>query len=421
GDEGKGRITDLLSQDADIVARFSGGHNAGHSLRVGDQRFELHLIPSGILSAGKLNVLTGGMVVSPQALCTEMEMLESRGLSLQNLYVSARAQVLFPHHALLDALEEARKAESSMSLGTTKKGIGPAYTDKVARRGVRCGDLLDMNILRARLEDQLSYTNLLLERVYGAEPVVLEQVLAELEPFRKRLLPMIVDVERELGASIRDGKSVVFEGAQGVLLDLDAGTYPYVTSSYPTAAGACLGSGLAPYQCTRVVGVAKAYVTRVGEGPFPTECMDNVGETLRTVGHEFGVTTGRARRCGWLDIPLLRMAVQMGGCTELVLTKLDVLSGFSELQVCTGYRVKKGEVCMWPPASTSAWSEIEPVYETFAGWKESIQEVRCFEDLPIAAQEYVKQIETWVGTPVSLVSVGPERSQAIHRAGAVSS
>ncbi|MCB9640615.1 MAG: adenylosuccinate synthase [Myxococcales bacterium] len=411
GDEGKGRITDLLAEDADVVVRFSGGHNAGHTIRVGEEKFELHLIPSGILHAEKRNILASGMVISPEALLKEMDGLVSRGLSMDRLFVSARAHVILPYHATLDRLEEERQGAGQ--IGTTLKGIGPAYTDKVARRGVRMADLLHEDILRKRLEGGLAYTNRLLQGVYGADPVSLDEMMAYIRPFAERLRPYIKDTEALLFARYQAGDKILFEGAQGTLLDLDVGTYPFVTSSYPTAGGVCLGSGLGPANIHEVIGVAKAYVTRVGAGPFPTELLDETGERLRQVGHEFGVTTGRPRRCGWMDLPLLRYAAQVNGLTQLVITKLDVLSGMKTLRLCTHYLLD-GERLELPPPCIELWDQLEPVFEEMPGWDEDLHKARQLSELPEAAQHYLKRIEEAIGVPITLVSVGPERSQALR-------
>jgi adenylosuccinate synthase len=410
GDEGKGRITDLLAEKADVIVRFSGGHNAGHTLCVGSERYELHLIPSGIVQPQKKNILTSGMVISPEALCREMASLEARGISMDRLYVSARAHVIMPYHALLDGLEEERKGASQ--IGTTRKGIGPAYTDKVARRGIRMGDLLEEKILSQKIEENLAFTNRLLAGVYGAEPMTKEAILAELAPSIAILRKHIVDTESLMAASYQAGEQILFEGAQGTLLDLDVGTYPFVTSSYPGAGGACLGSGLGPSQMGRVMGVAKAYITRVGAGPFPTELFDEVGAHLQRVGREVGVTTGRIRRCGWLDLPLLRYATHANGLTHLILTKLDVLTGLPTLRLCTHYLLD-GQRLDAPPPCTERWSDLQPVYEDLEGWTEDLQGITAFSSLPPAAQRYLRRIEESIGVPLLMVSVGPERSQAI--------
>jgi adenylosuccinate synthase len=411
GDEGKGRVTDLMAEEADVIVRFSGGHNAGHSIHVGLEKFALHLIPSGILHPEKRNVLASGMVISPEALLKEMDALEARGLSMGRLYVSARAHVIMPYHALLDRLEEER--QGAEQIGTTLKGIGPAYTDKVARRGLRMIDLLYEDVLKKRLEGGLAYTNKILQGMYGAPPVDVDEMIAYLQPLVRRLAPYITDTEALIHARYRAGDRILFEGAQGTLLDLDVGTYPFVTSSYPSAGGVCLGSGLGPSQIDAVIGVAKAYITRVGGGPFPTEQDNAIGERLRSLGHEYGVTTGRARRCGWMDLPLLRFAAQVNGLTGLVITKLDVLSGMQTIGLCTHYLLD-GERLELPPPCIEQWDRLEPVYEEIPGWEEDLSAVRRFADLPEAAKDYLHRIEQSVGIPISLVSVGPERAQAFR-------
>lgn len=414
GDEGKGRITDMLAQEADVVARFSGGPNAGHTVIVGDSRYELHLIPSGILHPEKQNIIGNGTVIHPPSLVGEFDRLEERGVSLERLYISESAHVIMPYHLALDRLEEERKG--SKSIGTTRKGIGPAYTDKVARRGLQVADLLDEQRFRARLSRNLSFTNLLLTKVYGAEPVTEDEVIEAYRPFVARMAKHVVNTGLLLDRAYREERSILFEGAQGTLLDVDHGTYPFVTSSNPTAGGVCTGSGVGPTRIDEVLGVVKAYTTRVGHGPFPTEETGEVGELLQARGHEFGVTTQRTRRCGWFDLPLLRHAVRVNGLTQLALTKLDVLSGFAEIQLCTHYEidgVRRDDF----PMRAHELAAAKPVYRTFAGWEEEISSARKLEELPQAAREYLAWIEEAVGVKLVVISVGPERDQAIVRPG----
>lgn len=412
GDEGKGRITDMLARKADVVVRFSGGNNAGHTVIVGTERFELHLVPSGILYSEKKNIIGNGVVVHPEALVKEMTGLESRGISTDNLFISDSAQVIMPYHLVLDALEEDRKGAGK--LGTTRKGIGPAYTDKVARRGIRMADLLNENILREKLEANLEYTNLLLTKVYGVEPMNAEQIIADYRPFIEKLRKHITDTSILIAQSNREGKGVFFEGAQGTLLDIDYGTYPYVTSSNPTAGGVCIGAGIGPTQIDEVVGVAKAYVTRVGEGPFPTELDNEIGEALREKGHEYGVTTGRPRRCGWFDLPILRHAIRVNGLTQVALTKLDILSGFEKIKVCTGYKYGDKVISDFP-MDQNIVGDLVPMYDELPGWTEDISEVREYAKLPLNAKKYVEYIEAKCDVKITIIGLGPERDQAILR------
>lgn len=412
GDEGKGKITDLLARTADVIVRFGGGNNAGHTVIVGDQKFELHLIPSGILYAEKINIIGNGVVIDPAALVKEMQMLEERGISLDNFFISEIAHVIMPYHRLLDKLEEERKGEGK--IGTTGKGIGPAYTDKVARRGIRLIDTLDKERLYRRLTDALEYQNLLLEKVYGVEPLKAEDIMEEYREYIDIIRKHVTDTTLLLDKARREGKEIFFEGAQGTLLDVDYGTYPYVTSSNPTAGGVCTGTGFGPAGIDGVIGVAKAYVTRVGEGPFPTELKNETGDYLREKGHEYGVTTGRPRRCGWFDIPIIKHAVRVNGLTELALTKLDVLTGMEELKVCVGYKYQ-GEYLSEFPLEQETLFNCEPVYETMAGWSEDISGYTEYEQLPQAARAYIEYIEKESGIPVKIIGTGPEREQIIIR------
>ncbi len=409
GDEGKGKITDMMAREADVVVRFGGGNNAGHTVIVGDEKYELHQVPSGILYPEKMCVLGNGVVIDPVELAAEMEGLEKRGVDLDNFYISNTAHVIMPYHKKLDRLEEKRKG--SEKIGTTGKGIGPAYTDKVARRGIRVCELLPEEIFQEKIEQALDYQNLVLEKVYQAEPMTVKEVKAEYQASIDKISDHVTDTSILLDQAHREGKSVFFEGAQGTLLDIDYGSYPFVTSSNPTAGGVCTGAAVGPTLIDRVIGVAKAYLTRVGEGPFPTELQDEIGEFLRDKGHEYGVTTGRPRRCGWLDIPLLRHAVRVNGLTGLALTKLDVLSGLEEIKVCTSYQVNGKKI-----AEVSGTSEeYQPQYETFAGWDEDITGIRKFAQLPENAKKYVESIEKMAETPVEIIGVGPDRKEAIYR------
>ena len=399
GDEGKGKITDMLAETADLVVRYGGGNNAGHTVIVGDVKFELHLIPSGILYEDKKSVLGGGVVIDPEAMVEEMEGLEERGISLANLYISETAHVILPYHRMLDALEEKRKGDSK--IGTTGKGIGPCYTDKTARRGIRIADMMDEGRFRAKLEKALDYHNELLEKVYDAKKLDADEIVKEYQPYIEKLRPYVTNTSLLLNEAHKNNKKIFFEGAQGTLLDIDYGTYPFVTSSNPTAGGVCTGTGMGPTTIDDVIGVTKAYLTRVGAGPFPTELDNEWGEFLRDKGHEFGVTTGRPRRCGWLDIPILKHAVRVNGLTEIALTKIDVLTGIDEIKVCTAYQHGEEVVEEFPPYLESE-IPYEPIYETWPGWEEDITNIRKYENLPENAQNYIERIEDLIGIPAKI-------------------
>ncbi len=412
GDEGKGKITDMLAKTADLVVRYGGGNNAGHTVIVDDLKFELHLIPSGILYEDKMSVLGGGVVIDPEAMVAEMEGLKERGISLDNLYISETAHVIMPYHRLLDGLEEKRKGDSK--IGTTGKGIGPCYTDKTSRRGIRIADLLDEKRLKAKLEQALDFHNEVLEKIYGEEKLNAEDIIEEYRPYIEKIKPHVTNTSLLLNKAYAEDKKIFFEGAQGTLLDIDYGTYPFVTSSNPTAGGVCTGTGMGPTTIDDVIGVTKAYLTRVGEGPFPTELDNEWGEFLRDKGHEYGVTTGRPRRCGWLDIPILKHAVRVNGLTEIALTKIDVLTGIEEIKVCTAYKHGDKIVEEFPPYLENE-IPYEPVYESWPGWDEDITGCRNYDELPINAQRYIERIEELVGVPAEIISVGPGRKEAIIR------
>ncbi len=409
GDEGKGKVVDLYTEHADMVARYGGGANAGHTLVVDGQKLVTHLIPSGVLRPGITCVLGEGMVVDPKTLIDEIDDCKARGLLAddRDLVVAERAHVILGYHRDLDRLREAR----SSAIGTTKRGIGPAYEAKVARRGVRMGDLVRPERLRTLLERNLDELNPVLERL-GGQPYQLEPLLTEAIAFGERLRLYLGDGGRVVYEAVRRGKSVLFEGAQGTLLDVDHGTYPFVTSSSTIAGGACTGLGIGPTEVSSVVGIAKAYTTRVGAGPFPTELTGPEGDRLRETGAEYGATTGRPRRCGWLDIPALRVAVRMNGLSGLALTKLDVLSGLRPLQVCVGYRLD-GNLLDELPLDESDIVRAEPVYETADGWSEDTSQIRDLDDLPAGARRYLRRIEDLLGIPLYLVSVGPGRAETI--------
>ena len=415
GDEGKGKVTDYLTAQADVVVRYQGGANAGHTVWIGQERYALHLVPTGILRPGCLAVIGNGTVIDPELLAEELDGLEARGVDLSGLRISDRAHVVLPVHRLQDRLEEEARQQR---IGTTGRGIGPAYVDKIARTGLRIADLLASD-LEERLRVLLNRKRQQLEGAYGirlddAPELDARAVAARLTRAIRRLSPAVTDTSAILFQASAQGRRILLEGAQGSLLDVDHGTYPYVTSSSATVGGGLTGSGLGPRAITRVLGVAKAYTTRVGEGPFPTELHGEQGDWLRERGHEFGTTTGRPRRCGWLDLVAVRYAVQVNGLTDLVLTKLDALSGLEELQLCVGYRLGD-QVLNRPPARADELAQVEPIYETLPGWSEDLSGCRSFEELPEAAQTYVRRIEAVAGAPVSLISVGPERSQIFLR------
>ncbi len=419
GDEGKGKVTDLLAAEADIVVRFGGGDNAGHTVTVGTERFALHLIPSGILYPRVTCLLGGEMVVNPRRLLTEMDALAARGVDVSpiRLKLSGRAHLILPYHIALDGAAEA--ARGGAALGTTRRGIGPAYTDKAARGGIRAQEMLHPpQVLERRIREQAEAKNVLLEKVYGQPTLDVESLLREYLDHAKRLVPYVTDVSETVANALRSGKRILAEGAQGTLLDLDHGSYPYVTSSHPTIAGVMLGLGVGPQHIERVVGVVKAYQTRVGEGPMPTELRDELGERLRGTGthpwDEFGTTTGRPRRCGWLDMVTLRYAVRVNGLTEMAITKLDILSRFDTIKVGVAYELD-GQTIETFPADLDALARCRPIYRTLPGWGTDITQARAFNDLPQRARGYITYLEESLGIPASCISVGPGRDQTILR------
>ena len=409
GDEGKGKATDQLGQRADYVVKFNGGNNAGHTVSVDGQKFALHLLPSGILNSDCISVIGNGVVVDPEALFAEMAELESRGVSTKNLRIAGNAHVITSYTKMFDRLNEEVLGDGK--IGTTGRGIGPTYADKANRVGIRIVDLVHPRRLRGQVETAVAQKNLVL-RALGREEINVDDVLTELLAYGERLAPMMISASRELNEALDDGKTVVFEGGQSTLLDIDHGNYPYVTSSNATAGGAVTGSGVGPTRIDRVVGIVKAYATRVGEGPFPTELHGDTGDWLREAGGEYGVTTGRPRRCGWYDAPVTRYAVRVNGLTDLVLTKLDVLTGVEEIPVCVGYEIDGQRVHEFP-IDTWDFANAKPVYEYHPGWTEDISTVREFADLPANAQSYVCWLEEMAGCRFSLIGVGPDREQTI--------
>ncbi len=409
GDEGKGKIVDLLAQDSDVVCRYQGGPNAGHTIIAGGETFKIRQIPSGVLS-GKTSVIGAGCVVDPAVLIAELDELEQRGVSTEGVCVSGNAHLIMPWHVAIDQASERRLGR--LQIGTTRRGIGPAYADKASRIGIRVQDLLDPKILRQKIEVALAEKNVWLERVYETPGFEIEEVAGRYESYAQRLRPHVADTSLLVDTALREGRSVLFEGAQGTLLDLDHGTYPFVTSSNPIAAAAASSIGIGPNRLDEIVGVAKAYVTRVGEGPFPSEIEGPDQERVRTLGHEFGTVTGRERRCGWLDLVALRYAVRLNGLTSLALTKLDVLSAFAEIPVCVRYRLPDGTETPHFPAHQSDFHHCRPVYETLAGWEEPLGD-----ELPEPARRYVEFVERELEVEVSLVGTGAERERVVsHRA-----
>ena len=412
GDEGKGKIVDWLSERADIVARFQGGHNAGHTLVIDGTVYKLSLLPSGIVREGKISVIGNGVVIDPWALLAEIETLHNQGVAISpdNLKIAENAVLILPVHQDLDAARESAASEGS-KIGTTKRGIGPAYEDKVGRRALRVRDLTDLNALPAKIEHLLQHHNAL-RRGFGQPDADADALLQKLRDVADKITPYAEPVWRLLHEARRQGKRILFEGAQGTLLDIDHGTYPFVTSSNTVAGQAAIGSGIGPSALSHVLGITKAYTTRVGEGPFPTEQDNEIGQKLGERGHEFGTVTGRKRRCGWFDAVLVKQAVQTGGIDGIALTKLDVLDGFDEIKICTGYMLD-GELINWLPADAAAQARIEPVFETLQGWHETSFGARSWADLPANAVRYVRYIEELIGAPVTLLSTSPEREDTI--------
>jgi adenylosuccinate synthase len=410
GDEGKGKATDLLGDRVDYVVRYQGGNNAGHTVVIGDQKYALHLLPSGILSPNVIPVIGNGVVIDPAVLLTEIKGLNERGIDTSKLKISTNAHLITPYHRTIDKVSERFLGKSK--IGTTGRGIGPAYADKINRIGIRVQDLFDPSILRQKIEAALHDKNQILIKVFNRKGITVDEVLDEYLGYAQILKPYVVDTALLLDQALKSGKNVLLEGSQGTLLDVDHGTYPFVTSSNPTAGGASTGSGIGPTKITRVIGILKAYTTRVGSGPFPTELFDADGDALRKIGGEVGVTTGRNRRCGWFDAPIARYAVRVNGLTDFFLTKLDVLTGWERIPVCVAYEVD-GVRVEELPASQTDFHHAKPIYEYLPGWKENISKAKSVADLPNNAREYVKFLEKVSGAQISAIGVGPGRDETI--------
>ena len=411
GDEGKGKIVDVLTEKADAVARYQGGHNAGHTVVINNEKFVLHLIPSGILHKGKKCIIGNGVVVDPLSLIEEINGLKKRGIDVgKNLFLSKNAHLIMPYHAAIEREQE--RLKGSKKIGTTGKGIGPAYVDKIARTGLRVGDLLYPEIFREKLKNNLSTSNHLLKNLYNAEGFDADAVYKEYMGYAEKLSGYIADTDLIINNMIDKKKNIILEGAQGTLLDVDHGTYPYVTSSSSGAGGACTGLGIGPTKIGKVIGIVKAYTTRVGEGPFPTEIKDSLGEKIREKGGEYGATTGRPRRCGWLDMVLLRHSIRINGFSGLVITKLDILDGIDRIKICTAYKYN-GKLYKEFPKELNVLENCEPVYEEVRGWKESTCGAKNFKNLPKAAQSYIRKIERMLGVNINIVSSGQKRDELI--------
>jgi adenylosuccinate synthase len=410
GDEGKGKATDLLGDQVDYVVRYQGGNNAGHTVVIGDQKYALHLLPSGILSPNVIPVIGNGVVIDPAVLLAEIKGLNERGIDTSKLKISTNAHLITPYHRTIDKVSERFLGKSK--IGTTGRGIGPAYADKINRIGIRVQDLFDLSILKQKVEAALHDKNQILIKVFNRKGITVDEVINEYLDYAQVLKPYVTDTSLLLDQALSQGKVVLLEGSQGTLLDVDHGTYPFVTSSNPTAGGASTGSGIGPTKITRVIGILKAYTTRVGSGPFPTELFDADGEALRKIGGEVGVTTGRNRRCGWFDAPIARYAVRINGLTDFFLTKLDVLTGWQKIPVCVAYEID-GLRVEELPASQSDFHHAKPIYEYLPGWSENITKAKSVADLPKNAQEYVKFLEKISGAPISAIGVGPGRNETI--------
>jgi adenylosuccinate synthase len=409
GDEGKGKVIDYLSKKADVVVRGQGGNNAGHTVVVGSEKYALHLIPSGVLYQDTKNVIGNGVVVDPEGFLEEIRGLNAKGIKTDHIFISERAHVIMPYHKEIDKLSEEMRGD--MKIGTTKKGIGPCYMDKVERTGIRIIDLISDDC-EAVLRERIEFKNKLIVKIYEGEALDTEQIVKDYLGYAEALKPYVKDTGVMVHEAVKSGQKVLLEGAQGTLLDIDYGTYPFVTSSHPISGGFAIGSGIGPNMIDEVIGIAKAYTTRVGKGPFVTELFDETGALIREKGHEYGTTTGRPRRCGWFDAVAVRYSARVNGMTAVSLMLLDVLSGFEELKICTGYSYK-GKVITDFPSSLKVLAECEPIYETISGWDEDITQAKSVDELPENAQLYVKKIEEVIDVPIKIISIGPDRSQTI--------
>ena len=412
GDEGKGKTIDILAGQADVVVRTSGGNNAGHTLMVDGVTYKLHVMPSGILYPDTVNIIGCGVVIDPKVLLEEIDGFESKGISTKNLKIDARAHVIMPYHIELDGLSEAARGKGD--IGTTKKGIGPCYTDKAERSGIRMCDLIDTEIFPEKVRENLKIKNKMIELVYGGTPLDPEKVIEEYTAYADRLRPYVCDTVPLLHKAMEDDKEVLFEGAQGILLDIDFGTYPYVTSSHPISGGVCVGSGVGPKHIDECIGILKGYTTRVGNGPFPTELNDETGERIRQKGFEFGTTTGRPRRTGWFDAVIAKYAVRTSSLTSVVFNKIDPLGGLDKIKICVAYN-KNGEITTDFPPTLTELAQCEPVYEEMDGWNEDISDIKEFDKLPLAAKKYILRVEELIGCRISSIGVGPGRDQNIER------
>lgn len=412
GDEAKGKVVDYLAADADVIIRYNGGNNAGHTVVVGSETYKFHLVPCGILWPHAISIIGDGEVVDPKVLVGEIDKLTQRGIAVDNLRISLNAHVVMPYHLLLDRLEEERKG--GKAIGTTIRGIGPAYADKASRVGIRIADLVVPDRFRGRLAENLAFKNPLLTKVYGVEPLSEKAILEEYLGYAERIRPFVTNTSYLVHEAAKQGKNLLFEGAQGTLLDIDYGTYPFVTSSHTVAAGACLGTGIGPRAIGRIIGVGKAYTTRVGAGVFPTELFDDIGDYIRERGREYGTTTGRPRRCGWLDTVALRYSVMVNSLTDYATTLLDVLTGLDTIKVCRAYRCDGVETTQLP-GDWEAVRECVPIYDELPGWSEDITGIRRFDDLPANAKAYIRHVERLIGVPITIISVGAERSATIVR------
>lgn len=408
GDEGKGKITDFLAESAEVVARYQGGNNAGHTILINDKKYKLTMIPSGIFYEDKICVIGNGMVINPGALLEEIRYIHENGFTTNNLRISDRAHVIMPYHLLLDGLEEERKGDNK--IGTTRKGIGPCYMDKAARNGIRIADLMDAEEFERKVHQMVKEKNVLIEQVYGSKGLDADSIIKEYLEYAEKIRPYVTDTSVVLNDLIDEGKKVLFEGAQGVMLDIDQGTYPYVTSSNPSAGGVCIGSGVGPSKIQQIIGVAKSYTTRVGDGPFPTEQQNETGDWIRERGNEYGTVTGRPRRVGWFDSVVVRHARRVSGITGLSLNSLDVLAGLDKVKICTAYKYR-GDIIEHYPASLKMLAECEAVYEELPGWTEDLSDVRKLEDLPENARRYIERVSELTGIPIAIFSVGRNREQ----------